>query len=189
MSVMQFGLGLGLAGAAGIRTYFPLLVMALLTRFAGTVAFRPPFGVFGSIPVLLILAVLAAFEIMVEGSPGFNRTNQVMLSAGLRALGGAIVFAGTFGGFGTLAGLILGALLAVMSYLITVRLRPQLTGTAKGILPTGTEETAAIAGTLLAVLLPWTSYFIWGVILFMFIRKMKTQNTRYRPEGKARSWR
>ncbi|PKM46389.1 MAG: hypothetical protein CVV03_05565 [Firmicutes bacterium HGW-Firmicutes-8] len=48
--VTQLGLSLGLAGAAGLRAYLPLLVIGLLTRFSATLAYRPPFKILASVP-------------------------------------------------------------------------------------------------------------------------------------------
>ncbi len=185
-TVMQFGLSLGLAGAAGVRAYFPLIVIGLLTRFSDNLAYRPPFKFFASIPVLLLLIALAAFELI----PVFS-ANQPVITAGLRTLSGAVVFAGLFSGFGNIGGLLFGGAVALLSYLTVIRLRPDygknISDYAR-IFSFGVEETTAIAGTLLTLLLPWSSYFIWGVIFFVLLRKLRGSN-QCRPDAKVRSWR
>jgi len=186
--LLRLGLGLGLASAAGIRTYFPLIVMGLLTRFSDTMTYIEPFRVFASAPVILLLAALALFERTVN----FSQGNQYMLVVVLRALGGAIVFAGTFTGFGIIGGIFFGAVIALFSHLVTVRLSPDTgksTGESSAVSAAGIEDTIAIIGTLLAVLLPWSSYLLWALILLFFVKRMKDNNHRYRMDIKAKSWR
>ncbi len=190
-TVMQFGLGLGLAGVAGVRTYLPLIMIGLLTRFSDTLSYRPSFKILASVPVLLLLTGLAGFE-LIAGPASDLSNNRLMITLGLRALGGAIVFAGIFGWFGTFGGLLFGAVAAVLSHLTMVKLRlfyGQDNFGGRAGLAAGIEETAAVTGTVLAVLLPWSSYFIWGGILFVFLKKLKHGSRRYRPESKARPWR
>lgn len=186
--LLRLGLGLGLASAAGIRTYFPLIVMGLLTRFSDTMTYIEPFRVFASAPVILLLASLALFERTVNVSHG----NQYMLVVILRALGGAIVFAGTFTGFGIFGGIFFGAVIAILAHLVTVRLSPdtgKIIEDSSVVSASGLEETIAIIGTLLAVLLPWSSYLLWALILLLFVKRMKDNKQRYRMDIKAKSWR
>lgn len=185
---MRFGLGLGLAGAAGIRTYLPLIVMGLLTRFSDTMSFSEPFSVFASAPVILLLVVLA----LIERMAGASNVNYHLLVLGLRALGGAIIFAGTFSGFGIFGGLLFGGMVAVLVHLIMVRTIPDLripAAYSSAHYREGFEEILALTVTLFALLLPWSSYLLWALIIFVYIKKMKDYNHRYRPDSKARSWR
>ncbi len=180
--VTQFGLSLGLAGAAGVRAYFPLMILGLLTRFAGTPAYRPPFRIMAAVPVLLLLIALAAFEL--TGARGAVwSANQAFLVAGLRVISGAVIFAGLFAGLGTLGGLFFGGAVAFSAYLILVH----LAGRSR-TLSAGSEETAAITVTLLSLLLPWSSYFIWGLVFFVLLKKPRRAN-RPKTDAKTRFWR
>lgn len=188
-SVMELGLGLGLAGAAGIRTYLPLIIIGLLTRFSQTFEYRAPFKVFASAPVLLVFLVLAGYELLIERAEE-QKTQEALALSALRALGGAILLAGLFGGFGTLIGFALGGLTALAVHLVKLRLRTHISRPNHSYqMLYGLEDLAAIAGVLLAILLPWSSYIILLAIIVIYLKKVKQNNNRYRSEYKAKSWR
>lgn len=190
-SVIELGLGLGLAGAAGIRTYLPLIIIGLLTRYSQTFEYRAPFKVFASVPVLLLFLVLAGYELFIEKSDEVKTQEALMLSV-IRAMGGAILLAGLFGGFGTFIGLVLGGVTALAVHLIKVRLRTNLVRQNNSY-PILTfqrmEDFAAMSGVLLVILVPWSSYIILVGIVVIYLRKIKHINHRYRPDSKAKSWR
>lgn len=189
-SVLELGLGLGLAGAAGIRTYLPLIIIGLLVRFSQSFEYRAPFQVFASLPVLLVFLVLAGYEILSERAEELKTQEALLLSA-IRALGGAILLAGLFGGFGTFVGFVLGGLTALTVHLVKIRLRTYTfrSNHSYSILTGhGVEELAAITGVLLTILLPWSSYIILGGIIVIYLRKNKN-NHRYRSDSKSKSWR
>lgn len=190
-TLMHLGLGLGLAGVAGVRTYFPLIVVGLITRFSETLEYRPPLTLFASVPLLIILSGLAAYELLSVRAVGSSDT-PVLINIGIKVIGGAILFSGIFGGFGIIGGLITGGFLAALSYLIMVRLREEY----KNLFSTknnsdeaaGIEESAAVTGTVLVLLVPWISFVMWGAVIFALLKKLKEHN-RYKLTDKARSWR
>jgi hypothetical protein len=49
--------GLGLAVAAGLNAYIPLMVAGLLVRFE-VISFGDPYDILGSTPALIIIGVL-----------------------------------------------------------------------------------------------------------------------------------
>lgn len=188
-TLMHLGLGIGLAGVVGVRAYFPLIVMGLITRFSETLAYRPPFKIFASVPVLMLFVGLAVYELMSIRVYKASET-PVLLNIGFRIIGGAIIFAGIFGGFGIFGGVLVGGLLAVLSYLIMVRLRDEYKNIAHGKnsaeVAAGVEESAAVAGTLLILLIPWISFIIWGAVIIAFLKKLREQE-RYGTDARARS--
>jgi len=141
---------------------------------------------FGSVPVLLLFLILAGYELLLKKSDEVKTQEALILSA-IRVLGGAILLAGLFGGFGTLIGLVLGGVTALTVHLIKLRLIRRnhnyhvLTGH-------GVEDLAAITGVVLALLLPWSSYIILAGVIVVYLRKYK-HNHRTRPDSKAKSWR
>lgn len=187
-SIMQLGLGLGLAGAAGIRAYFPLIVMGLLTRYSETLTYRAPFKILGSIPVMLLVVVLTIFELLRE-QLSEDKGNQSLIVVGYRILAGAILFAGVFNGFGVFLGLIFGGAISLLSHLILLRLKsgneryPIFRNYSAGV-----ENTLTIIITLLAVLFPWSTYLFWGVIVVILFRKVRT-NSRYKSDSRVKTWR
>lgn len=189
-TLMQMGLGIGLAGVAGVRTYFPLIVIGLITRFSETLEYRPPLTLFASVPILIILCLLAAYEILSPRALGNDET-PVLINIGIRIIGGAVLFAGIFSGFGTIGGLVIGGILAVLSYLIMVRLREEyktIFSLRNNPDAAGIEESSAVAGTVFIILIPWISFLIWGAVVFALLKKVK-ENNKYKVADKARSWR
>lgn len=193
-SVMQLGLALGLAGAAGMRAYFPLILMGMATRFSDTLAYGQPFKLLASLPFIVLVLLLALYEIGGSRLIGMDG-DQVVLLVGLRALAGGMLFAGVFRGFGTLFGLLAGAALAVVSYIILVKVssregtvgayeRGQIQG--DGFRPVF-EEAVSVTVTILSILLPWSSYLIWGLLIFFFIKRFKDR--AYIREPRMRVWR
>jgi hypothetical protein len=63
--------GFGLAGAAGLNAYIPLLAIALLGRF-GVVTLHAPFDVLTHGAVIAVLAVLLVVELVVDKVPVVN---------------------------------------------------------------------------------------------------------------------
>lgn len=189
-TLMHLGLGIGLAGVAGVRTFFPLIVMGLITRFSETLAYRPPLTLFASVPLLIILSGLAAYELLSVRALGAD--TSVLINLGIRVIGGAVLFSGIFRDFGIFGGLIIGGFLAGVSYLIMVRLRAEyknlFTGKNNSDAVAGIEESSAVIGTVLIILIPWISFVIWGAVIFALLRKIKEHN-RYKFADKARSWR
>lgn len=187
--ILQFGIGLGLAGVSGLRAYFPLIAMGLLTRFSEILAYRSSFRVLGSIPILLLLIIVAFYELALNRIPGYPE-RCVMLTAGLRIIGGALVFDGVFGGFGTFLGFIFGGLLTLAAYLMIIRLKmdyiPNYNRSPE--LLSGLEETTAVAGTILVILMPWTSFLLWGAVVIIFISKLR-RNSWTKPDLKVRTGR
>jgi len=175
----EFGLGLGLSGAAGVRGYFPLLVIGLISRFSEILTYRPPFKLFSSVPFLLLLLALAAYETANERIP----EGHTLILAVLRTLSGAIIFAGLFEGLGIIGGLMFGGLVSVLSFLLMIRLT---NGYKLWKIPAGLEETIAAASTLLTVLFPWTSFLFWGTLSFLFLKRdrgiaVRNNSVRTRP--------
>lgn len=186
---MQLGLALGLASAAGMRAYFPLIVMGLLSRFSDTITYKPPFSIFQSFPVLILLIILAVYEIggIKVAEPELSLPVPILL---LRALSGAILFAGFFTGFGILLGLIFGGILAILSAILTAQMAIKSddrifrqTNYALSIL----EDIFSVTATIFALLIPWASYLIWGLLLFAYVSRRSGKHDK--TESRLKIWR
>lgn len=95
MLAAQLLSGFGLAGAAGLNAYIPLLGVALLGRF-GVIQLAPPFDLLTHGAVIAALAVLLLVEVVVDKVPAADHVNDLVMTV-LRPLAGAIVFAGASG--------------------------------------------------------------------------------------------
>lgn len=185
MSLYHFGLGVGFAYVAGFRSYFPLLMVGLIGRFADKFPLQPPFRFLTALPVLLSLIVLMSYEILAERVSG-NAEGHALLQLVFKAAGGGILFAGLFSGLGNFIGFIFGGFVAVLSHFINVYYG--FPGERPGCSPNNLKDALAVAGTVLILLLPWLSIIIWGLLFYVLARRLR-QNTRDIPHRRTRSWR
>ncbi|MGB7979535.1 MAG: DUF4126 domain-containing protein [Candidatus Nanopelagicales bacterium] len=88
--------GLGLAVAAGLNAYIPLLVAGLLVRL-DVVSFGDPYDVLGSTPALVILAVLLVVEVVADKIPAVDSVNDAVQTI-IRPASGAALFAAAASG-------------------------------------------------------------------------------------------
>lgn len=84
--------GIGLAVAAGLNAYIPLLVAGLLIHF-DVVSFGEPFDLLGGWPALIIVGVLLAVEVVADKVPAVDSINDVIQTF-IRPASGALLFAG-----------------------------------------------------------------------------------------------
>lgn len=117
MGFYHFSLGMGMAYVAGIRAYFPLLMVGLIGRFAEDFPLQPPFRVFTSIPLLLLLIVLMGYEVLAERAASYGDNHAILLLA-FKAVVGGVLFAGLFSGFGNFIGVVFGGFVAVLAHFI-----------------------------------------------------------------------
>jgi hypothetical protein len=89
-ALLAVGLGIGLAAAAGLRIFVPLLALALAARFGG-LELAPAFAWLGSVPAIVALGVAAVVEIGAYYVPGLDHLLDVV--AGPAAVGAGIVVA------------------------------------------------------------------------------------------------
>lgn len=83
--------GLGLAVAAGLNAYIPLMVAGLLVRF-DVISFGDPYDVLGSTPALIIIGVLLAVELLADKIPAVDSVNDAVQTL-IRPASGAVLFA------------------------------------------------------------------------------------------------
>ena len=88
--------GLGLAVAAGLNAYIPLLVAGLLVRF-DVLSFGDPYDILGSPPALIILGVLLAVELLADKIPAVDSVNDAIQTF-IRPASGAVLFAAAASG-------------------------------------------------------------------------------------------
>ena len=82
----------GLSGSAGLNAYLPLLVVALLARFANLIHLREPWTALTSGWTIAVLVALLAVETVADKIPAVNHVNDVIQTL-IRPAAGAILFA------------------------------------------------------------------------------------------------
>ena len=90
--------GFGLAGAAGLNAWLPLLIVGLAARFTNWITLGSPYSLLSEPIVLLILLILLGVEVFADKVPGARTVNDVIHTV-IRPTAGAILFAANAGAF------------------------------------------------------------------------------------------
>ena len=83
--------GLGLATAAGLNAYIPMLLMGLLSKFTGLISLPPGWAWLENGWVMAVVAVLLAVEIVADKIPALDTINDTVQTF-VRPTAGGIVF-------------------------------------------------------------------------------------------------
>lgn len=92
---MEMLTGSGLAMAAGLNAYIPLLALGLLSRFTDLLQLPAGWTWLESPAALMILAVLLAVEIVADKIPAVDSVNDVLQTVVRPAAGGMVFVAGS----------------------------------------------------------------------------------------------
>jgi hypothetical protein len=150
--------GLGLAGAAGLNAYVPLLGVAVLSRFQ-VLSLAPPLDLLGHPLVLAVLVVLLALELLVDKVPVADHVNDVVQTF-VRPAAGALLFLGGSGAAGQVPPMVLiiaGLITAFGVHATKAAVRPAVNATTLGTatpLVSAVEDLASAGTTLVAVFAP-----------------------------------
>jgi hypothetical protein len=150
--------GVGLAAAAGLNAYIPLLIVGLLARF-DVISLQSPYSILESTPALIILGVLLAIEVVADKVPAVDTINDTVQTL-VRPASGAVLFAGALApdsDWSQALGLIAGLATAGSVHAAKSVVRPVANvgtgGVAAPVLSTG-EDIMSVVLSLSALLLP-----------------------------------
>ncbi len=166
--------GLGLATAAGLNAYIPLLVAGGLAHF-GVIQLTSPYNLLAGWPALTILAVLLVIEIVADKVPAVDSVNDVIQTV-IRPASGAVLFAGaldSYGEWGQAVGLIAGLLTAGSVHAAKSSVRPVANvGTAGVAAPvlSVVEDVFSVALSFVAILLPLLVVVFLGFFVYVLYR-------------------
>lgn len=164
---MELLTGAGLATAAGLNAYIPLLALGLLARFTDLVNLPPAWAWLENGWVLGIVAVLLAIEVVADKVPALDSINDVVQTV-VRPTSGGIVFGsgasaqtaadpGQLVQSGTWIPVVIGVVLALVVSLTKTAVRPVANvasaGFAAPVLST-VEDAASIGLVFVAILMP-----------------------------------
>lgn len=166
---MEFLTGFGLATAAGLNAYIPLLALGLLSRFTDLVTLPHGWTWLENGWVMGIVAILLVIEIVADKIPALDSVND-MIQTVVRPTAGGIVFGsgtsaqtsavtdpGAFAQSGQWIPVAVGVVVALVVSLTKSTVRPAANvataGVAAPVLSTA-EDVAAVALVFLAILLP-----------------------------------
>ena len=161
--------GTGLALAAGLNAWIPLVVLGALDRFTGLIELPAAWAWLANEWVLLILVVLLVLEFIADKVPGLDSVNDVVQTF-VRPTAGGIVFGsgtaaqtsavadpGAFAQSGQWIPIAVGVVTALVVSLTKSAVRPAANvataGMAAPVLST-VEDVASVGLVFLAILIP-----------------------------------
>jgi len=160
--------GTGLAMAAGLNAYIPLLALGLAGRFLDVVALPPAWAWLENEWVLAILGVLLIVEFFADKIPAVDTINDWLQTVVRPTAGGIAFTTGTGSETRTVTDpaelfstnwvpLVVGILLALGVHLVKMAARPVLNVATAGVaapVASVTEDIASVALSVLAVAVP-----------------------------------
>ncbi len=193
--VIEALVGTGLAAAAGLNAYIPLLLLGLLARFTDIVALPSAWAWLENEWVLGVVGILLVLEFIADKVPAVDSVNDFVQTA-VRPASGGIVF-----GSGTAAStpavpdpstlftsdawvpVVIGIAIALAVHLAKAALRvvatAALAGFASPVLSVG-EDIASIGLALSAILLPVLVVIVLVALVIGGVRLVRWSRRRSR---------
>ncbi|KMO67222.1 DUF4126 domain-containing protein [Mycolicibacterium chlorophenolicum] len=166
---MELLTGFGLATAAGLNAYIPLLALGLLARFTDLVSLPAGWAWLENGWVMAIVAVLLAVEVVADKVPALDTINDavqtfvrptaggIVFGSGTAAQTAAVTDPGAFAQSGQWIPVALGVVVALVVSLTKSTVRPAANvataGMAAPVLST-VEDIVSVVLVVLAILLP-----------------------------------
>lgn len=194
---MELMTGLGLATAAGLNAYIPMLLMGLLSRFTNLVNLPAGWSWLENGWVIAIVAALLIVEIVADKIPALDSINDavqtfvrptaggIVFGSGTAAQTAAIADPGEFARTGQWVPIAVGVVTALVVHLTKTAVRPAANvataGVAAPVLST-VEDLTSVSLTLVAILIPALVLvvliaLIWSAASVFRRRRPKTPGT------------
>jgi hypothetical protein len=201
-SVLEMLTGAGLASAAGLNAYIPLMVVGLLARYTELINLPSGWSWLSNGWVLLILGVLLAIEVVADKVPAVDSVNDVVQTFVRPTAGGLAFAAGS--GSETLTvenpadlftqklwvPLLIGVLIAFTVHGVKAVARPVLNvgtaGVAAPVVSTA-EDTASVGLSVVAIVIPLlVLLFLIGLVwLSVWMLRKRRQRRLEERAGRA----
>ncbi|MGK2869020.1 MAG: DUF4126 domain-containing protein [Mycobacterium sp.] len=184
---MELLTGLGLATAAGLNAYIPLLALGLLSRYTELVSLPAGWDWLENGWVMVIVGVLLAVEVVADKIPALDSVNDaiqtfvrptaggIVFGSGTAAQTAAVTDPGAFASSGQWIGVVLGVVTALIVSLTKSAVRPVANigsaGMAAPVLSTA-EDITSVGLVFVSLLLPllvlvalavvaWAVFGVW----------------------------
>lgn len=187
MDIAQVITAFGLASAAGLNAYIPLLLVAVAGRM-GFIALASPFDLLTSWPAIIVLGVLLVVEMIVDKVPGADHVNDVVQTF-VRPAAGAVLFAANTGviqGLDPKIALVAGLVMALGVHGAKASARPVVNVSTLGIgapIVSVIEDITSAVAAFLAIFAPLIFVVFAAGIVFVVVRLLR--RIRRRGNGKA----
>ncbi|MCB0925685.1 MAG: DUF4126 domain-containing protein [Mycobacterium sp.] len=190
---MELMTGFGLASAAGLNAYIPLLSIGLLSRYTNLVQLPSGWSWLETGWLLALVAVLLLIEIVADKIPALDSVNDAVQTF-VRPTSGGIVFAsgtaaqtaaisdpGEFARTGQWVPVAIGVVTALVVSLTKTTVRPAANvatgGVAAPVLST-IEDAASVGLTFIAILIPAMVILILIALVWGAVRLLRRRQRR-----------
>ena len=176
--------GTGLAAAAGLNAYIPLLALGLASRFLDFVQLPSGWTWLSNEWVLVILAVLLVIEIVADKIPIVDSINDWVQTV-IRPVAGGIVFGGgaetetafvtdpdRFFSSNQWVPIVVGIVIALVIHLLKSAARPVINTMTFGLAApavSAAEDAGSVTLSLSAILIPILVIFVLGLVIAGFV--------------------
>lgn len=166
---MELMTGFGLATAAGLNAYIPILLMGLMGRFTNLIHLPPGWTWLENGWVLAIVAALLAVELVADKVPALDSINDtvqtfvrptsggIVFGSGTAAQTAAVTDPGEFARTGQWLPVVIGVVTALVVHLTKTAVRPAANmataGVAAPVLST-VEDFTSLSLSFIAILIP-----------------------------------
>ncbi|RUR03491.1 DUF4126 domain-containing protein [Labedella endophytica] len=193
--------GLGLASAAGLNAYIPMLAMGLLSRFTDLLAVPPGWAWLENEWVMVILGVLLVIDMVADKIPAVDSINDIVQTVVRPASGGIVFGSGSasetvavtdpesFVSSGQWVPIVTGVVIALLVHLAKAAIRPIANaatfGLAAPVLST-IEDGASIMLVILAIVVPVLVVLaivalVWLTVVYVRRRRRRAAAMSPRP--------
>lgn len=194
---MEVLTGLGLASAAGLNAYIPLLLLGLAARYTEFVSLPATWAWLADPWAIGIVGALLVVETLADKVPGVDHVNDLLQTVVRPAAGGIVVSAGASGtalvddasgtvDSGQWAGLIAGAVVALLVHLAKAGGRAVVNATTAGVgapVVSVAEDVLSIGLVVAALLLPVLVLVLLAVLITSVVRARRRRRLRRAQEA------
>jgi hypothetical protein len=182
--VLELLTGSGMAMAAGLNAYIPLMCLGLLSRYSDLLALPAGWQWLESTPALGILAVLLLVEVVADKVPVVDTVNDVLQTVVRPTAGGMVFAAGSSSRTTAVTDpstllenwqwvpVVLGVLLALTTHTVKAAARPVVNATTAGAgapVASALEDVSSVALVVVSVLLPVLIVAVVLVVLALLV--------------------
>ena len=197
---MELLTGFGLAAAAGLNAYIPLLALGLLARFTDLVTLPAAWSWLENGWVMTIVAMLLCVEVVADKVPALDSVNDtvqtlvrptaggIVFGSGTAAQTSAVADPGAFAQSGQWVPVAVGVAVALMVSLTKSTVRPAANvataGAAAPVLST-LEDVASVVLVFVAILVPVLVLVAVVVMMWAAVRIIRRRRGRSRSASAA----
>ena len=195
----------GLALAAGLNAWIPLLVLGALDRFTGLVDLPDGWEWLSNEWVLLIMAALLVVEVVADKVPGLDSLNDIVQTV-VRPTAGGLAFGSGVGATTTAVTdpeaffsspdwipIAIGVVLALGVHLAKAAARPVVNASTAGVgapVASTLEDVGSVSLSFLAILIPalvLIAIVVMAVLVVVLVRRRREQRRERRRRDAATS--